>query len=121
MLNFFLTWVLAAISLGITTSIVKGLAIASWQGAAIGVIVMVIVMRLVNAIVKPILKIIRLPVTILTLGIFRSVIIAIVLLRVGHSFPEYFKVDGFSPALLGAIVLSLVYGSIDWFVSGEEA
>jgi len=102
---------------------VPGLAIASWQGAVIGVIAMVIVMKLANGIAKPILKIIKLPENILTLGIFRSVIIVIVLLRVGQSFPfpEYFKVDGFSPALLGAIVLSLVSGWIDWFVSGEEA
>ena len=120
-MNLFLTWVLAAVSLGIAASIVPGMAIANWQGAAIGVIVMLIVMKLAKAVVEPILKKVKLPVNILTLGIFKFVIIAIGLLLVGYFTNDYFIVDGFLPALYGAIVLSLVYEWIDWFVSGEEA
>lgn len=107
MLNFFLTWLLAAISLWITAEIVPGLTIASWQAAAIGVVVM----GLVNAIVKPILILFTLPLTLLTLGLFLLVINAISLLLVG-SFTPGFTVAGFFPALLGSIVLSLVSGLI---------
>jgi len=116
MLNFFLTWVLAAISLTITAYLVPGLMIASWQAAAIGVAVM----GLVNAIVKPILTILTLPLTILTLGLFLLVVNAISLSMVGYFTPG-FTVNGFFPALFGSIVLSLVSGLIDQLVSPGEA
>ncbi|WP_413165261.1 phage holin family protein [Capilliphycus salinus ALCB114379] len=107
MLNFFLTWLLAAISLWITAYIVPGLTIATWQAAAIGVVVM----GLVNAIVKPILILFTLPLTLLTLGLFLLVINAISLSVVGYFTPG-FTVNGFFPALFGSIVLSLVSGLI---------
>ncbi|ERT07994.1 hypothetical protein M595_1982 [Lyngbya aestuarii BL J] len=103
MLNFFLTWLLSAISLWITAFIVPGLTIASWQAAAIGVVIM----GLVNAIVKPILILFTLPLTLLTLGFFLLVINAISLGLVGYFTPG-FTVAGFFPALFGSIVLSLV-------------
>jgi putative membrane protein len=103
MLNFFLTWLLSAISLWITAFIVPGLTIASWQAAAIGVVIM----GLINAIVKPILILFTLPLTLLTLGFFLLVINAISLGLVGYFTPG-FTVAGFFPALFGSIVLSLV-------------
>ncbi|MGB3191837.1 MAG: phage holin family protein [Limnoraphis sp.] len=103
MLNFFLTWLLSAISLWITAFIVPGLTIASWQAAAIGVVIM----GLVNAIVKPILILFTLPLTLLTLGFFLLVVNAISLGLVGYFTPG-FTVAGFFPALFGSIVLSLV-------------
>ena len=120
-MNLFLTLVLAAISLGITASLVPGLAIANLEGAVMGVIAIVIVMKLANGIAKSILKIIKKPENILTLGLMKFVIIAIGLLLAGYFTNDYFIVKGWEPALLGAIVLSVIYGSIDWFVSGEEA
>ena len=110
MLNFFLTWVLAAIALAITAYLVPGLTIASWQAAAIAVAVM----GLVNAIVKPILTLLTLPLTILSLGLFLLVINAITLSMVGYFTPG-FTVSGFWPALFGSIVLSVVSGIINQF------
>lgn len=103
MINFFLTWLLAAIALSITAYLVPGLTIAGWQAAAIGAIVM----GLVNAIIKPILTILTLPLTLLTLGLFLFVVNAISLSLVGYFTPG-FTVSGFWPALWGSIVLSLV-------------
>ncbi len=108
MLNFFLTWFLSAISLWITAYIVPGLTIASWQAAAVGVVVL----GLVNAIVKPILILFTLPLTLITFGLFLLVINAISLSLVGYFTPG-FTVGGFIPALLGSIVLSLVSSAID--------
>jgi len=116
MVNFILTWVLAAISLAITAYLVPGLAIASWQAAAIAVVVM----GLVNAIVKPILTILTLPLTILTLGLFLLVINAISISMVGYFTPG-FTVHGFFPALFGSIVLSVVSGLIHQLASAIEA
>ncbi|MFM6189310.1 MAG: phage holin family protein [Planktothrix sp.] len=103
MLNFFLTWVLSAISLGITAYIVPGFTISSWQAAAVGVVVM----ALVNAIIKPIITIFTLPLTILTLGLFLLVVNAISISLVAYFTPG-FSISSFWAALFGSIVLSLV-------------
>lgn len=103
MLNFVLTWVLSAISLGITAYLVPGFNISSWQAAAIAVIVM----ALVNAIIKPIITLLTLPLTILTLGLFLFVVNAISISLVAYFTPG-FLISNFWAALLGSIVLSLV-------------
>ena len=115
MIGFFLTWALAALSLAITAYLVPGLAIANWQAAAIGAVVM----GLVNAIIKPILTLLTLPLTVLTLGLFLLVVNAISLGLVGYFTPG-FTINGFLPAILGSIVLSLVSWVIDQFVGNNE-
>lgn len=103
MLNFFLTWVLSAISIGITAYLVPGFSITSWQAAAIAVVVM----ALVNAIIRPIITILTLPLTILTLGLFLFVVNAISISLVAYLTPG-FDISSFWAALLGSIVLSLI-------------
>ena len=63
---------------------------------------------LVNAIVKPLLVLISMPITCVTLGLFIFVINALILLIVSALPFLGFTVDGFVPALLGAIVISIV-------------
>lgn len=115
MLSFFLTWLLTAISLIITAKIVPGIYVANFQAAMIAVVVM----GLVNAIVKPILTILTLPLTILTLGLFLFVVNAISLSLVSYLTPGL-TVNGFWPALFGAIVLSLVSGFLTKFVPNQK-
>jgi len=110
MLDFLLTWLLAAVSLAITAKLVPGLLIASWSAAAIAVVIM----GLVNAIVKPILVLLTLPITILSLGLFLLVVNAITLSLVGYLTPG-FTVGGFWPAFFGAIILSVVSGLLGIF------
>lgn len=116
MMNFFITWVIAAIALSITALIVPGVEIANLQAAAFAAIVM----GLVNAIVKPILTILTLPLTLLTLGLFLLVVNAISLSLVGFMTPGL-TIEGFWPALFGSIVLSLVSGVIGSIFSQSEA
>ncbi len=103
MLNFFLTWLLSAISIGITAYLVPGFSITSWQAAVIAVVVM----ALVNAIIKPIITILTLPLTILTLGLFLFVVNAISISLVAYLTPG-FAISSFWAALFGSIVLSLI-------------
>jgi putative membrane protein len=105
MLQFFLTWLVTAVSLLVTAYIVPGLEIKGFTAAAIGAIVL----GLVNAIVKPLLVLFTLPLTILTLGLFLLVVNAIAFGLVGYFTPG-FEVQGFFPALIGSIVLSLISG-----------
>lgn len=113
MLNFLLTWLLSAIALVITAYIVPGFVIQTFVAALIAAVIL----GLVNAIVKPILVVLTLPLTIVTLGLFLFVVNALTIWLAGALTPG-FDVQGFIPALLGSIVLTLV-SSVLHFLTGR--
>jgi putative membrane protein len=70
-----------------------------------------LIFGLVNTFVKPILRLLTLPITVVTLGLFLLVLNALLLLLVGWISSELalgFTVDGFLPAVLGSIIISIV-------------
>jgi putative membrane protein len=70
-----------------------------------------VIFSLVNTFIKPILRIITLPITAVTLGLFLLVINALMLLLTGWLSDQLnlgFTVNGFWAALLGSIVISIV-------------
>jgi putative membrane protein len=109
MLNFILTWLTTALSLFITANLVPGFTVNSFSAALIGAVVL----GLVNAVVRPLLILFTLPLTILTLGLFLLVVNAIAFWLVAALTPG-FHLDGFFPAVLGAIVLSIVSSVVHW-------
>ena len=83
----------------------------SQENAWLSFLLVALIFGLVNTFLKPVLRILTLPITILTLGLFLLVLNALLLLLVGAISNELalgFSVDGFLPALLGSIVISLV-------------
>ncbi|HEV7379926.1 MAG TPA: phage holin family protein [Dyadobacter sp.] len=78
-------------------------------------IFLAIVLGLLNTFLKPVLQILALPITILTLGLFYFVINVFIIF-----FAEYlvqgFSVDGFIPALLFGLVVSVVSGILGMFL-----
>ena len=118
MLNFFLTWIVAAVSLVITTYIVPGITVVSFPAAMLAAVVI----GLVNAVVRPIITLLTLPLSIITLGFFLFVVNAVSLSLaswLAGAFSIGFAVNGFWPALFGAIVLSFVSGLIGRFVNAD--
>ena len=118
MLSFFLTWIVAAVSLVITAYIVPGISVVSFPAAMLAAVVI----GLVNAVVRPILTLLTLPLTIITLGLFLFVVNAISLSLaswLAGVFSIGFVVNGFWPALFGSIVLSFVSGLIGRFVNAN--
>lgn len=107
--HFLLTWLLTAVSLIITSYLVPGFHVTDFKGAMIAALIL----GLANAIIKPILVILTLPLTIITLGLFLLVVNAITLSFVSYVTHNYgFTINGFLPAFIGSIVLSLVSWSI---------
>lgn len=118
MLSFFLTWIVAAVSLIVTANIVPGIAVVSFPAAMLAAVVI----GLVNAVVRPIITLLTLPLTIITLGLFLFVVNAISLSLaswLAGAFSIGFVVNGFWPALFGSIVLSFVSGLIGRFVNAN--
>jgi len=66
-----------------------------------------IILGLINISIRPLVKLLTLPISILTLGVFALVINALFFWFVA-SFVEGFSVTGFWPAFWGALIMSLV-------------
>ena len=103
MLALLLHWAISAVSLVIVAYLVPGIEL-SGLGAAL---VAPIVIGLINATVGFLIKILTLPLTVLTLGIFWLIINALMLQLAAAIVPGFY-VAGFWSAFFGAIVLSLV-------------
>ena len=81
------------------------------ENAWLSFAIVALIFGLVNTFVKPVLRILTLPITMVTLGLFLLVLNALLLLLVGWISNELglgLTVDGFLPALLGSIVISIV-------------
>ncbi len=95
--------VLNALALMATTYIVPGFKVVDFTTALLAAIVL----GVVNTFIKPVLSFITAPLNIVTLGLFSFVINAVVLFIVA-SVVKGVVIDGWVPAILGAIVLSIV-------------
>ena len=98
-----LHWLISTASLLIVAYFIPGIKVSGLGTALIASIVI----GLVNATIGFFLKLITLPLTILTLGIFWLVINAL-MLELASALVPGFTVEGFWSAFFGAIVLSLV-------------
>jgi len=109
-MKLLIRWLVTSIALVIAAWIVPGIHVDrdSWTVFA----AMAVILGLVNAIIRPILKLLSCPLIILTLGLFVLVINGVTLLlasRIATSwFGVGFRVDGFWPAFLGALIVSIV-------------
>lgn len=104
MLTTFLAHLLlTAAMLLLMANLVRGVQVEGWGSALIGAIVL----GLVNAVVRPLMILFTLPLTILTFGLFLLVVNAFVLWLVAALVPGI-RVQGFGPALLGSLVLTLL-------------
>ena len=98
-----LNWLLSALGLMFVAYLVPGFQVRGFGTALIAALVI----GLVNATLGFVLKIVTLPLSILTFGIFLVVINAL-MLRFAAVLVPGFVVHGFGSAFLGAIVLSLI-------------
>ena len=103
MLNLLLDWILSAVAIFLVAYVVPGFEISGFAAALLAALVV----GLVNATLGLVLKILTFPITIVTLGIFWIVINALMLM-LAASFVPGFSIQGFLPAFIGAIVLSLL-------------
>lgn len=94
---------IGALALLLAAYVVPGVVVESLYIA----IVAAIILGILNLIVRPILIVLTLPVTLLTLGLFAFVINA-ALFAFAASFIQGFSVDGFIPAFLGSLLVSVV-------------
>ena len=104
MLRMLLHWILNAVALLIVAHVVQGFEIDGWMSALIAVVVI----GLLNATFGLLLKVITLPLGILSFGLFFLVINAL-MLKFASALVPGFRVQTFWAAFLGALVLAVVH------------
>jgi putative membrane protein len=72
-----------------------------------------LVLGILNAVVRPVLKLLSLPLMILTLGLFSFIINGVLLYAVGWLLSPGFEVRTFGAAFWGALIISLVSGILN--------
>lgn len=121
-----------SVALFLTSQVITGLAI---KGGPAAYVIGGIVLSILFLIVKPILKIITLPLSIITLGIFSFLINAIILYLLtiivsnisvtafvfnGSSFAGFiipqFYVNNFFAFVIASIFLSFIVGALKWLI-----
>jgi len=112
-----INWILSALALWIVSHVVSGFRVSG----PIAALIAALLIGFVNATLGVFLKIVTLPLTLLTLGIFWLVINAAMIELASALMPGHFHVDTFGAAFWGAIVLSLVNMLLRWLAgTGKE-
>ena len=113
-MGFILGILVNAAALYVAVQLIEGL---DFQGEWYQWLILALIFGVMNAIVKPILKILILPITVITLGLFLVVLNAIMLYLTGWVaglFDLTFTVTGFIDAILGGVVIALVGTVLHW-------
>lgn len=96
-------WVLSALCILVVARFVPGITVQGFWTALLAAVII----GFVNGTIGLLLKILTFPLIVLTFGIFWIIINAL-MLKFASLFAPGFYVQGFAPAIWGAIVLSLL-------------
>lgn len=113
-MNFLLRVIINAVAIWFATLVLSGLEVVGGGDTTTTVIVFLVValvFGIVNAVVKPIVKLLALPLYVLTLGLFTVIVNAAMLWVTSwlSQRTEYgLRIDNFGTAVLGALIISIV-------------
>ncbi|MGW6459490.1 phage holin family protein [Streptomyces sp. NPDC055078] len=113
MMNFLVKTLANAAALAVAIWLVGDITLTgdSTGEKALALVVVALLFGLVNFVVKPVVKLLTLPLFILTLGLITLVINALMLLLtswLADKLDLSFHVDGFWTAVLGGLIISIV-------------
>ena len=97
--------IISSLAVIVASLFIDGVSIEPWHWC----VVVAVVLGLLNTFVKPIIKLLALPINIITLGLFTFVINTAMVLLCAYCIPdEHFHVDGLSSAFFFSVVLWIV-------------
>jgi putative membrane protein len=117
LIRLILRLVALAVAIALTTWLLPGIHVS---GGALTYLWIAVIFALVNAILGPILHLVALPLTALTLGLFALVVNA-ALLGITAWLSDKLSIDGFWPALFGAILISVFSALLNLFIPHRRA
>lgn len=107
-----------AVALWLTATIIKPIDLTT---NILEIIIVAIVFGLVNALIKPIVKLLSLPITVITLGLFTLVINTAMFLLTTWLVGDWLSIDGnfltkLLYAFLASIVISIISTILSWLL-----
>ena len=104
--SFLQSWIINTLAVLVAVSLVSGLSFKdkSWWIPFVASLLL----GILNTFLRPLVMLFALPLLVFTLGLFMLVINALLLWLVGWLLGDYFHVDNFWSALLGAVIISIV-------------
>ena len=112
MRSVLIRWLVLAIAIAITAALVDGIHI---DGDAGGLLAVAALFGLVNAVIRPIVRLLALPVRVMTLGLVSFVINGLMLL-ITDWLLDVLDVGGLWNAIVAAIVISVVSTFLNWLI-----
>jgi putative membrane protein len=125
MLHFVVKTLINAAAIGVATWVVKGITLtgASTGHKALTLILVALIFGVINWLIKPVVKLLALPLFILTLGLITFVINALMLELTSFVSGKAhldFHVHGFGAALIGALIISVVAWALHLVMPDED-
>ena len=108
MTKFIFRWMINIVAIYVAILIVPGI---NLQSGLVSVLWLALIFGLINAFVRPLLKLLTCPLILLTLGLFTLLINTFLFWltsQIGQAFGINLVIDGFWPAFLGGLVVSVV-------------
>lgn len=105
MRGILIRWIVLAISVGVTASLLPGI---QFDGGIWALVLVSAVLGLLLAVLRPILMLLTCPLVIVTLGLFTFVINTLILYITAWIFPQNLHIDTFWWALLASIIISAI-------------
>jgi putative membrane protein len=122
-MRLFMRWLITAVALAAAVWLIPGIDTLGNNGW-VAVLVMAAVLGFVNAFVKPILTFFSCGFILVTMGLFLLVVNAASLWIASWLSVNIFRtgltLEGFWPALLGAIVVSIISFALNLFLADED-
>ena len=109
-MTFLVQWIVNALSLYILDILFEGITFSQNKD----IIITALLLMVVNAIIKPILKLLSLPLTIITFGLFSFIVNAIVL-EITFNLASGASINSFGTALIASIILAIINPAISNF------
>ena len=109
--------IINAIAIWLTSLILSGF---SFGGSIFNLIIVAIIFGLVNAVIRPIVKLLTLPINVVTLGLF-TLVINTLMLMLTVWFSGALSLEGgifssFLTAFIAAIIISIISTVLSWFL-----
>lgn len=86
-----------------------------FRGGPADLLLLGIIFGLVNGLVKPAVKLLTLPITLATLGLFSLVVTALMFFLTALLSPSY-TIDGLIPGVIGTLIVAVVSTVINHFI-----
>jgi putative membrane protein len=114
--------IINAIALWVTALLLPAFQLS---GGLVGILIVAVIFGLVNALIRPIVKLLSLPLTLLTLGLFTFVINALMLLLTAWLAGSLLQLEGgilqqFVVALVAGIIITIVSVVLGWLLPDKK-